>query len=100
MKAGKNYGKRLTRGGTNRLFRQPASGRSRLHEDAVVEVLDDGAEVNRFGVVGAVFGDFFLFDDPETEAFENAGTATFLKGDYLAEDGGLTGRGPELRGAG
>ena len=41
-------------------------------------------------MVGAVFGDFFLFDDTETEAFEDAGTATFLKGDNLAEDGGFT----------
>jgi hypothetical protein len=69
---------------------EAASGCGGLHEDAVVEVLDDGAEVDGFGVVGAVFGDLFFFHHPETEALEDFGAAAFLEGDDLAEDGGFT----------
>ena len=58
----------------------------RLGEDAVVEVFDHGAEIDRFVAVGAVFGDFFFFHDTETEAFENFGTAAFLEGYHLPED--------------
>ena len=66
------------------------SGGGGFHQDAVVEVLDDGAEVDGFGVVGAVFGDLFLFHHAESKAFEDTGAAAFFEGDDLAEDSGLT----------